>query len=166
MSGVAVWSGDVTRTWRVPPATTTTTRSPPASPSLQSSVVVELRHHTVTGTRVVIVDGQPIETTLGTSSIFQTLSQSFFGSSSSSSSPYSSSPSSSSAGGDGSSSPTSSRTCCIDFTLPDGMGAAWSNSSYHVGGKHVMGESAVRLGVKMGAAQNALSAPRPVAKSF
>ena len=32
---------------------------------------------------------------------------------------------------------------------PDGMGAAWSNSSYHVGGKHVMGESAVRLGVNI-----------------
>jgi hypothetical protein len=33
--------------------------------------------------------------------------------------------------------------------VPDGMGAAWSNASYHVGGKHVMSESAVRLGVNI-----------------
>ena len=31
--------------------------------------------------------------------------------------------------------------------IPDGMGAAWSGKTYHPEGRHLMGESAVRLGV-------------------
>ena len=39
----------------------------------QAPRTVELRHHTVTGTRVVFVDNQAIETTLGSSTIFSAL---------------------------------------------------------------------------------------------
>ena len=61
---VAVWSGDVSRTWRVAPADDSED---------QTARTVELRHHTVTGTRVVFVDNQAIETTLGSSTIFSAL---------------------------------------------------------------------------------------------
>ncbi|MAE61160.1 MAG: hypothetical protein CMJ49_07370 [Planctomycetaceae bacterium] len=33
--------------------------------------------------------------------------------------------------------------------IPGGMGAAWSNDKYHPAGKHIVGESAVRLGVNL-----------------
>jgi len=33
--------------------------------------------------------------------------------------------------------------------IPGGMGAAWSGSSYHPAGKHIVGESAIRLGVNL-----------------
>ena len=56
---VSLLSGDVSRTWRVLGATE-------GSPGH----TVELRHHTVTGTRVVFVDNQAVESTLGSSTIF------------------------------------------------------------------------------------------------
>ena len=56
---VSLMSGDVSRTWRVPGAAE-------GSPGQ----TVELRHHTVTGTRVVFVDNQAVEGTLGSSTIF------------------------------------------------------------------------------------------------
>jgi len=33
--------------------------------------------------------------------------------------------------------------------VPGGMGAAWSNAKYHAGGNHIVGESAIRLGVNL-----------------
>lgn len=33
--------------------------------------------------------------------------------------------------------------------IPDGMGTAWSGEKYHPGGKHLMGESAIRMGVNL-----------------
>ncbi len=33
--------------------------------------------------------------------------------------------------------------------VPDGMGAAWSSSDYHPAGAHLIGESAIRLGVNL-----------------
>lgn len=33
--------------------------------------------------------------------------------------------------------------------IPGGMGAAWSGKTYHPAGKHIMGESAIRLGVNL-----------------
>lgn len=33
--------------------------------------------------------------------------------------------------------------------VPDGLGAAWSGDKYHPAGSHIMGESAVRLGVNL-----------------
>jgi hypothetical protein len=33
--------------------------------------------------------------------------------------------------------------------IPSGMGAAWSSTEYHPAGKHIVGESAIRLGVNL-----------------
>lgn len=39
------------------------------------------------------------------------------------------------------------RSCAI--LVPDGLGSAWSNGKYHPAGKHIVGESGVRLGVNL-----------------
>jgi len=59
MARVGVFSGTVTRTWSVPGA--------PGG----GSYGVVLNHHTVSGSRVVSVDGQELEDTVGTNHLFQ-----------------------------------------------------------------------------------------------